>query len=330
MPARSEITLPPRVEPMLATPGAVPAGPGWTAEFKWDGMRGLVSAAGDRWRLLTRTGRDASAAFPELAVLPQLLGGRDVTLDAEVVTLDAGGRPSFSLLQRRMTVRNPTVGLLRRVPASLYVFDVLHLDGRATTAEPYRRRRELLEDLALHGAAVSTPPCFPDAGAEVLAVATERGLEGVVCKRDDSHYLPGRRSPAWVKTVIPHTADVVVCGWLPGRGRLSGSLGALLLGAYDRAGRLHYVGRVGTGMTGEERRRLLAELADVRRGGAPLHAEAVNTSAATWVEPVLVARVAYRTWTPQTMLRHPSWRGLQPDHEPDQALLPDEPGAADP
>ncbi|MFI5938627.1 hypothetical protein [Actinoplanes sp. NPDC051494] len=122
----------------------------------------------------------------------------------------------------------------------------------------------------------------------------------------------------------------MVCGWLPGRGWLHNSLGALLLGAYDRHGRLHYVGRVGTGMTAAERRRLLAELAGVRRGGAPLHAETVNTTAATWVEPVLVARVAYRTWTPQTHLRHPSWRGLQPDHEPTQALLPDEPDTAGP
>jgi bifunctional non-homologous end joining protein LigD len=149
-------------------------------------------------------------------------------------------------------------------------------------------------------------------------------MEGVVCKRDDSRYLPGRRSPTWIKTVIPHTADVVICGWLPGRGRLQGSLGALLLGAYDRHGRLHYVGRVGTGLTGTERRRLQTELTGVRRSTAPVHAESVNTAAANWVEPVLVARVAYRTWTPQAHLRHPSWRGLQPDHEPGQVLLPDD------
>ena len=322
--------LPPPVEPMLATPGAVPDGPGWSAEFKWDGMRGLVSSAGGSWRLLTRTGRDASAAFPELAVLPDLMGGRDVTLDAEIVALDAGGRPSFARLQQRMTVRRPDPGLLRRVPVTVYVFDVLHLDGRATTGKPYRDRRELLESLALHATVISTPPCFPDAGAEVMAVATDRALEGVVCKRDDSPYLPGRRSPTWVKTVIPHTADVVICGWLPGRGRLHGSLGALLLGAYDRHGRLHYVGRVGTGLTGTERRRLQNELTGVRRSTAPVHAEAVNTAAANWVEPVRVARVAYRTWTPQAHLRHPSWRGLQPDHEPGQALLPDDLDGAGP
>ncbi|MET8147819.1 non-homologous end-joining DNA ligase [Actinoplanes sp. NPDC049668] len=324
MRASTRTTLPPRVEPMLATAGAVPTGPGWSAESKWDGMRALTSAAGTTWRLLTRTGRDACDAFPELAVLPQLMAGRDVTLDAEIVALDPSGRPSFTRLQQRMGVRRPDPALLRRVPVTLYVFDVLHLDGQATLAEPYLRRRELLAGLNLHTPAIDTPPHFPDAGTEVLAVATDRGLEGVVCKRDDSRYTPGRRSQAWIKTVIPHTADVVVCGWLPGRGRLQGSLGALLLGAYDRNGRLHYVGRVGTGLTGAERRQLQNELASVRRTTAPVHAEAVNTTAVTWVEPVLVARVAYRTWTAQAQLRHPSWRGLQPDHEPSQALLPDE------
>jgi bifunctional non-homologous end joining protein LigD len=319
-----EIVLPPRVEPMLATAGSVPQGPGWSAEFKWDGMRGIVAATDDRWRVLTRTGREASGTFPELAVLPELMRGRRVTLDAEIVALDSAGRPSFARLQRRIGVHRPDAGLLRQVPVSLYVFDVLHLDGQSTIMQPYRRRRELLEELMLSTGAIATPPSFPDAGAEVLAVATDRGLEGVVCKRDDSRYTPGRRSPAWIKTVIGHTADVVICGWLPGRGRLNGSLGALLLGAYDRAGRLHYVGRVGTGMTAAERRRLLGDLAGARRAAAPLHAEATNTAAVTWVEPLLVARVAYRTWTPQAQLRHPSWRGLQPDHDPGQALLPDE------
>jgi bifunctional non-homologous end joining protein LigD len=293
-------------------------------------MRGLASAAGGKWRLLTRTGRDAWQAFPELAVLPDLMGGRDVTLDGEIVALDASGRPSFALLQRRMAVRRPDDGLLRRVPVTFYVFDVLHLDGKATTGEPYRDRREQLESLALHAPVIATPPNFPDAGADVLTVATDQRIEGVVCKRDDSRYLPGRRSPAWIKTVIPHTADVVICGWLPGRGRLHGSLGALLLGAYDRQGRLHYVGRVGTGLTGVERSRLETELTGVRRMTAPVHAESVSTAAANWVEPVLVARVAYRTWTPQAQLRHPSWRGLQPDHEPAQALLPDDVDGTDP
>ena len=229
-----------------------------------------------------------------------------------------------------MTVRRPCPARLRWVTVTMYVFYVLHLDCRATIGAAYRERRQQVESLALHTTVIATPPCFPDAGAEVMAVAADQAMEGVVCKRDDSPYLPGRRSPTWIKTVIAHTADVVICGWLPGRGRLHGSLGALLLGAYDRHGRLHYVGRVGTGLTGTERHRLQTELTGVRRSTAPVHAESVNTAAANWVEPVLVARVAYRTWTPQAHLRHPSWRGLQPDHEPGQVLLPDdvEPHAA--
>ncbi|WP_221320849.1 non-homologous end-joining DNA ligase [Actinoplanes sp. L3-i22] len=309
---------------MLATPGDVPTGPGWSAEFKWDGMRALASSAGGRWRVLTRAGRDVSGAFPELSVLPDLVDGRTVTLDAEIVTLDPAGRPDFARLQRRMGVNRPEPGLIRQVPIRLYVFDLLHLDNDSACAEPYLRRRELLQGLALRGPVIDIPPHFPGAGADVLAVAAEQELEGVVCKRDDSRYTPGVRARTWVKTVIPHTAEVVICGWLPGRGRLRDSLGALLLGAYDRTGNLHYVGRVGTGLTGADRRRLLAELTAVRPAGAPPHAEAAAMAAATWVEPRLVASVNYRTWTPQSHLRHPSWRGLMPDHEPGNALLPDD------
>jgi bifunctional non-homologous end joining protein LigD len=307
---------------MLATAGPVPTGPGWAAEFKWDGMRGLISSARSRSRVLTRTGNDVSSTFPELAVLPDMMTGRSVTLDGEIVALDVAGRPSFARLQNRMGVRRPDPGLRRLIPVALYVFDVLHLDGRDLTTEPYLRRRELLEGLDLHSEVITSPPHFVDAGADVLAAAAEQGLEGVVCKRVDSRYTPGLRSRAWIKTVIAHTTDVVLCGWLPGRGRLHGSLGALLLGAYDRAGRLHYVGRVGSGLTGADRRQLQAQLDGVRRTTAPMHAEAMNMTGVNWVEPVLVARVAYKTWTRQAQLRHPAWRGLQPDHEPAQVLLP--------
>jgi len=145
-------------------------------------MRGLVSAAGTGWRLLTRTGRDASAAFPELAVLPDLMAGRmSPSTRRSSRWTRLAGRPDFSRLQWRIGVRHPDPGLLRRVPVTLYVFDVLYPDGRATIAEPYLRRRELLAGLDLRAPAIDTPPHFPDAGAEVLTVANERGLEGVVC-----------------------------------------------------------------------------------------------------------------------------------------------------
>ncbi|MEV4351678.1 non-homologous end-joining DNA ligase [Actinoplanes sp. NPDC049596] len=309
---------------MLATPGAVPVGAGWAAEVKYDGMRAGVTCAGGRWRLHSRAGRDMTGAFPELGVLPELLGGRRVALDAELVVLDAGGVSDFARLQQRIAVRKPGPQLLRAAPVTLYVFDLLVAGERDVMAAPYSERRAMLEELGLRSAGVDTPPAFIDAAAELYAAASEHGLEGIVCKRLASPYTPGLRSKAWVKTVIPHLADVVVCGWLPGRGRLHDSIGALVVGAYDRAGRLHLVGRVGSGLSGDSRRHLQERLAPLRRSRPPVaHAESTALAGAVWVEPQTVARVAYRSWTGGTQLRHPVYRGVLDDRDASSAQLPD-------
>ncbi|GAA0505449.1 ATP-dependent DNA ligase [Paractinoplanes deccanensis] len=292
-------------------------------------MRAAVTAAGGRWRLRSRTGRDITGAFPELAVLPELLGGRRAALDGELVVLDAAGVPDFSRLQQRIGVRDPSPRLLRAAPATLYVFDLLVLDQRDLMAAPYTERRATLDELTLRGSGVDTPPSFADAGTELYAAARELGLEGIVCKRLASPYTPGQRSKAWVKTVIPHEADVVVCGWLPGRGRLRGTIGALLVGAYDRAGRLHLVGRVGSGLSGAARRQLEQQLAPLRRGSPPAgHAELAAMAEATWVDPQVVARIAYRSWTSGDQLRHPVYRGVVDDRDASAAQLPGDDGPA--
>lgn len=305
---------------MLATPGSVPTGPGWAMEFKWDGMRAQVTVAGDQWRLWTRSGGDATSGFPELATLPALLGGRRVVLDGELVVVDRAGAPNFPLLQRRIGVRAPGPHLLREVPAVLYPFDVLHLDGLATTALPYEQRRDLLESLALDAEVVVTPPVFPDAGGEVFDVAVERGLEGVVAKRLGSRYVPGRRSRAWVKTPVSRTASVVVCGWLPGAGRRRGLIGAIVIGAYGRDGRLRHVGQVGTGWTMAALRELEQTLMPLRRSSPTL--PNLPRRHIVWLEPIATARVAYRAWTPDGQLRHTSWRGLTADVPADFVRLP--------
>jgi bifunctional non-homologous end joining protein LigD len=305
---------------MLATPGPVPAGPGWAVEFKWDGMRAQVAAAGNRWRVWTRTGRDATASFPELAALPALVAGRPAALDGELVALDPAGAPSFARLQRRIAVRRPGPHLLREVPVMLYAFDVLHLDGQATTALPYEQRRQLLEALTLDADTVATPPAFVDAGAEVFAVAADRGLEGVVAKRLGSRYEPGRRSRAWVKTPVPRTTTAVMCGWLPGTGRRRGTIGAVVLGAHDRAGRLRHVGQVGTGFTTAALNDLRLRFAPLQRASPPI--PALRYPHAVWLDPVLVCRVAFRAWTPDGHLRHPSWRGVVDEARAEQVQLP--------
>jgi len=300
---------------MLATAGPLPTGSGWAHEAKFDGMRAVIYAAGDRWRLLTRSGRDATEAVPELAVMPSLVRGRPVVLDGELVALDPAGVPRFARLQRRIPVRRPTPALLAAAPVRLYLFDLLHLDGRDTLDLPYTRRRQLLEELDLDSVPVRTPPTFPDAGTDLLAAVEATGLEGVVSKRLDSRYEPGRRSRAWIKTLVPHTTRAVIVGWIPGLGRRAGGIGALILAAYD-AGRLRYIGRAGTGLTNAALRELGALLQPLTR--AEPAADGVPADVAhhaTWVEPVLVAQVAYRT-VEADGLRHPSWRGLLPGIDP--------------
>ncbi len=300
---------------MLAAPGPVPAGPGWAFEFKWDGMRAVCTVGGGRVRVYSRNMREVTGAFPELAELGTLLGGRDAVLDGEIIAPDNGGRPSFALLQQRMHVRTPTPALLDAVPVRYHVFDILRLDGSSTTGLPYRRRREILAGLDLSGAIVDVPPHLVDVdGERVLAAARAYDLEGVVAKRLESTYQPGRRSAGWVKTPLTRTQEVTIIGYTAGSGRRTGTIGSLLLAVPDAAGHLGYAGHVGTGFTEAALRRLHERLRPLHRTD-PAVPDVPREFArhARWVDPVLVGEVVFRTWTPDGVMRHTSWRGLRPD-----------------
>ncbi|MGW4113703.1 non-homologous end-joining DNA ligase [Actinosynnema sp. NPDC004786] len=308
----------PVIAPMLATLGEPPTGPGWAVEFKWDGYRGIAYCQGGRVRVLSRNQLDLTDRFPELRVLSEVVGGRTVVLDGEIVALGPDRRPSFQLLQRR-TRHALGVRALRVAPVAYYVFDVLVVDGRPVWNRPYLERRAVLTALQLPGEhAIQVPPSFPDTEpATILHVAEQHELEGIVSKRVTSRYEPGRRSPAWVKTPLRRTQEVVVGGWKPGQGRRSGTVGSLLLGAYDETG-LVYVGHVGTGFTDQALVDMRRRLARLRRSTSPFGTPVPREFArdAQWVEPVLVGEVEFRHWTTDHRLRHPSWRGLRDDLEP--------------
>jgi bifunctional non-homologous end joining protein LigD len=314
----------PLIRPMLATLGPLPTGDGWAYELKWDGVRAVAYLERGRLRLLSRNDRDVSASYPELAVLAERSPRRRLVLDGEIVALDPRGVPSFSLLQQRMHVRAPTPALVARVPARLYLFDVV-FDGTSTIDRPYTSRRGLLDALRLGDGVVEVPPYWTGQdGRDLPVTAAGLGLEGVIAKRLTSAYEPGRRSRAWIKAPINVTQEVVIAGWRPGEGRRAGMIGSLLLGAYDEVGRLAYIGQVGTGFTAGMLRDLRERLRPLARRGSPF-AEPVprdHARGATWVEPRLVGEVTYRTLTPDGRLRHPSWRGLRPDKEPGQVLRP--------
>ncbi|MBB5907252.1 bifunctional non-homologous end joining protein LigD [Actinoalloteichus hymeniacidonis] len=319
------------IRPMLASGGQpMPqAGPRWSWEFKFDGVRAIaVVEKSGRTRLISRNGLDVTSHYPELTVVGEVLDGRAAMLDGEIVALDEQGRPSFPLLQRRMHVAHPKAGLTAEIPVFYYLFDLLSLDGTELTAETYLRRRELLDDLGVEGRSklVRVPPRQQDVDPNLLLdVARDNGLEGIIAKLNSSRYRMGERSRDWLKFPLLNTQEVVVGGWKPGSGSRADSVGSLILGAYDSPGvGLHYIGHVGTGFT----QRMLADLLDrlrpLERLTSPFAAPVPREHArhARWVEPRLVGEVVFRTWSPDRRLRHSAWRGLRPDRDAAEIVVP--------
>jgi bifunctional non-homologous end joining protein LigD len=274
----------------------------WAFEMKWDGIRALAFVEGGALRLLTRNGNDMTARFPELAGLVDAVG-QDALLDGEIVALDQHGRPSFQLLQQQYRHEAPVV---------LMTFDLLHLGAESQLQQSYTERRRRLETLNLQAEHWRTPPYSAGGGAKLQAESKRLGLEGVVAKRLDSAYEPGKRTGAWIKIKNHLGQELVIAGWQEGQGKRSGAIGALLLGYYDTAGRLHYAGKVGTGFTDATLAGLAGRLAPLARESSPF-ATGKPPRAAHFVEPELVAELEFTEWTADGSIRHPSFKGLRPD-----------------
>ncbi|MFF3531358.1 ATP-dependent DNA ligase [Streptomyces rubiginosohelvolus] len=307
---------------MLATPGPLPSAAVedlYAFEVKQDGQRAMIYLPGDGTiRVRARGGTDITAAYPELYPLAECFGARPVVLDGEIVALDEEGRSDFERLQQRMGLAGSPAKAARiavRVPAHLMLFDIVHLGIRLLTRLPYAERRGLLENLGLAGPAWSTPAAVTGHGAQAWEMVRDAGLEGLIAKRLTSRYEPGMRSKNWVKIKVHRIADVVIGGWAPGPGRLTGLSGAVLVGE-RRNGLLHYAGSVGTGWSQAERTRL-AELLQAAAIDTCPFTQIPPVAGARWVLPQLVGEVRYTSRTHAGRLRHPSWHRLRPDLEPD-------------
>jgi bifunctional non-homologous end joining protein LigD len=312
---------PRRVAPMLATLGSLPPASQdqqWAFEVKWDGVRAICEIDGGRITLRSRNDRDITVSYPELRELGAQLGTTQAVLDGEIAVLDKDQRSSFSRLQRRMHVASAAEAgrLANQDPVVYLIFDLLHLDGRSLLELPYSDRRQLLDGLELEGAHWRTPPVLRGGGAAALRTSQRRGQEGIIAKRRSSHYLPGRRSPDWVKIKNIRTQEVVVGGWRLGQGRRAGTVGSLLLGLPSEDG-LRYIGNVGTGFTEDMLADLMTRLRKLARRTAPFADGVPNVIAreAHWVSPRLVGEVRFTEWTGDGRLRHPSWHGLRPDKQ---------------
>jgi bifunctional non-homologous end joining protein LigD len=288
---------PPTYAPMLAaTSQTVPRGDDWRFEIKWDGFRAVARVDGDDVRLWSRNGK--TLARPEIAhALPLALTSADCVLDGELVAFDEHGVPSFSLFQQG------------KGATAYVIFDLLELDGRPVTGEPWTRRRELLTALVRPGAAsVVLSQVYAD-GEALLDAARRRGLEGVMAKRTGALYKPGRRSDDWRKLKLRQEAVLRIAGYTSGQGARS-RLGALILATGD----LEYAGNCGSGLSDAGMATLLEALAPLRRETSPLRGAGPAGPAArariTWVEPRLSCEVEFAEWTQDRRLRAPVFKRL--------------------
>lgn len=319
--------MPTLVRPMLATLGELPPeqdDDAYAYETKFDGVRAVAYVSQGKLRLLTRNDIDVTATYPEVGDLAKAAGRIEAILDGEVVAYAPHTqRSSFEALQPRMHLQNKAqiAQLAKRVPVTFCLFDIMFLNGQSTVDLVYPQRRELLESLRLDGPHWSTPAYRRGGGAAALAESQDRGDEGILAKRLESRYEPGRRSRDWIKVKNLRTQEVVVGGWSPGKGARASTIGSLLVGIPEDSG-LSYVGRVGTGFSEKTLRDLTGRLGKRTRDTSPFSTEVPRAEArdAHWVEPVLVGEVQFSEWTREGRLRHPRWRGERPDKRPDQVV----------
>jgi bifunctional non-homologous end joining protein LigD len=318
---RERQPLPAGVRPMLAVTGPAPRDQeNWALEMKWDGVRALAYLERGQVRLMSRTERDITVAYPELAALGPASPHKQLLLDGEIVVFGDEGWPEFEALQPRMHVTAATQAALLagQTPVTYLIFDLLQLDGRPLFDLPYADRRGLLDELGLNGPYWQTPPSFPGEDfSAVQGVSVEHGMEGVVAKRLDSVYAPGVRTDHWRKIKNVRRQEAVVAGYKPGQGNRTGQVGSLLIGVHDESG-LIYAGHVGTGFSDQTLRLLGDKLRPLRRADSPFDGPVPPEHArpAVWVEPRLVIDVTFDRWTRAGRMRAPVYKGLRDDIDP--------------
>ncbi len=323
--AAREEPMPEFIEPMKATLADSPFNDDdWVFEVKWDGYRVETVVRDGAVRLWTRRHNDAASYFPDLTAPPDWINARQAIVDGEVVALDADGNPSFSLLQDRTGIRGapgsarrsggrPAPAEVAAIPLVYVVFDLLYLDGRSLLDVPLEQRKRLLRSVLRQDGLVRFASDVPRDGEAFYEAARERGLEGMVAKLRTSRYEPGRRSKSWLKIKLRAEQELVVAGWLEGKGSHK-DLGSLIVAVHDD-GKLRHAGQVGSGIDAKTRRLLLERLRTLERDDSPLD-PVPRIKGAHWVEPSLVIRAEFAEWTTDGLLRQAAFKGLELDRDP--------------
>jgi bifunctional non-homologous end joining protein LigD len=289
-----------------------PAGDDWLHEMKFDGFR--IGCRIDRGAvtLLSRRRKDWTAAFPPIAAAAARLKVQAALLDGEAAAVLPDGRTSL------LAMHGDGSGSDSSSRIAYFAFDILHLDGEDLTGLPTERRKEVLRQVL--GATPPRPLTYVDhvvgQGAAFFREAERMRLEGIVSKARAAPYRPGARNATWQKTKCVLRQEFVIGGW---DRSVRGGLGALFLGYYDEEGRLVHAGKVGTGFQRQEKELLARLTREKTRDASPFDVGTPKGAAARdahWIEPRIVAEVAFLEWTEGGHIRHPSFQGLRDDKDP--------------
>lgn len=299
----------------------------WLFEIKWDGYRAIAFIENGKVRLVSRNQNELTGRYPELKDTPQFVKAKSAILDGEVVALDEQGRASFSLMQQRTGFRpgGKRAAAKADVPVLYYAFDLLYLDGEDWRKMPVEERKRKLASILLPGDALRFSDHYEEHGKALFEIARNKGLEGVVAKHRGSHYEE-RRSSEWLKIKIRHRLEAVVGGFTQPEGSRT-HFGSLVLGLYDKQGRLIHVGQAGSGFNQKSLAEMWKTLQKLETKKNPFYGEVEALRKVSWVQPKLVAEIEYSEWTGGTnsgsspKLRAPVFLGLRDDKNPKECLL---------
>jgi DNA ligase D-like protein (predicted ligase) len=287
----------------------------WIFERKLDGVRAIASRDGDTPKLWSRNQKSMNNAFPEIVEALAEQGGPRFVVDGEIVAFD-GEQTSFAKLQPRIHLTDPRRARATGIEIFYYLFDLLYFDNFEVSGLPLRQRKELLKDAFDFRDPLRFSEHRDRDGEKFFEEACAKGWEGLIAKRADSPYRPGRTTD-WLKFKCVKDQEFVIGGYTDPQGSRFG-FGALLLGYYED-GKLCYAGKVGTGFNEVTLRDLTAKLTKLEQDTSPF-AEPVPERHIHWVRPELVTQIGFSEWTVDGKLRHPRFEGLRDDKNPAEVV----------